>query len=266
MPYMNPMENWTLKFSELIIHEIQNHGFVSNIIIGERRRGKSIYVLKNFAKVYKVLTAEPDEECYKKALDCFIFGPDNLRKKIQYNTSHDIISEQWCIDDATVHFNPMMFFVNPYSYALLGGLFDTIGTATHCIALTCPKKKRLMPGLKNYDDYTTQITRAREGGYERHAKGVFWYTWPDQTSHWRVAYDDRYSCYVPDYIYLPYLEIRKKYLSVTNDLFTKLSEKLEREHEKRFSGLDMVKADIKNITSEINDEMTEIKEIGDGTI
>jgi hypothetical protein len=266
MPYMRPISEWTLQFANLILHEIPN-GFISNIIVGERRRGKSIYVLKCFAKVYKVLEPElTDEQCWDKAFECFIFGPKELRDRISYNTKHGIISPMWCIDDATVHFNPMTFFVNPFSYALLGGLFDTIGTATNCIALTCPKKKRLMQGLKSYDDYTTQISRAREGGYERHAKGVYWYTWPDGSSHWRQAYKDDYSCYAPDFIYTKYLEKRKMYLKITNDLFTQLSDKLESEHNKRFSGLDMAKQDIKEILSETSEELIEVRETGDGTV
>lgn len=266
MPYMRPIQEWTLQFSNLILHEINNTGFISNIIVGERRRGKSIYVLKSFAKVYKSLTSQADEECWKQALNCFLFGPEELRNRIRYNTQKDIVSPMWCLDDATVHFNPMTFFVNPFSYALLGGLFDTIGTVTNCIALTCPKKKRLMQGLKNYDDYTTQISRAREGGYERHAKGVFWYTWPDGSSHFRQAFKDDYSCYAPDFIYKPYLEKRKKYLKVTNDLFTLLSQKLEQEHSRRFSGLDTVKNEIKDINSEINAEIIDIEDHGEGTI
>lgn len=265
MTYVRPMIEWTLQFANLILHEIEHNGFISNIIVGERRRGKSMYVLKTFAKVYKVMEGLSDEDCWKRALDCFIFGPVDLRERIAHNTDKDEISHAWCLDDATVHFNPMTFFVNPFSYALLGGLFDTIGTATHCIALTCPKKKRLMQGLKNYDDYTTQISRAREGGYERHAKGVYWYTWPDGSSHWRQAFKDDYSCYAPEFIYKPYLEKRKKYLKVTNDLFTQLSNKLEQEHNKRFSGLDMVKEDTKNIISDINAELIDVKEHGEGT-
>jgi len=77
MPLMKNIDEWTLRFAQLILHEIPN-GFISNIIVGERRKGKSIYVLKNFAKVYKTLEGLPDEDCWFKALDCFIFGPDDL--------------------------------------------------------------------------------------------------------------------------------------------------------------------------------------------
>ena len=259
-----PIDTWTLRFSDLIIRQIPR-GFISNIVVGERRTGKSIYLLKTFAKVYKILEGLPDEECWFKALDCFIFGPDELTKKIFDNTNHDIISLCICIDDATVHFNPMIFFVNPYMYGLLGGIFDTIGTAVNCVALTCPKKKRLMSGLKNYDDYTTQIVKAEGGPYERLAKGVYWYTWPDGTAHWRRMYEDHYSCYAPEFIYKPYLEKRKKYLKITNDLFMQLQQKMHEDQKKKFPVLQTVKEDIDTMITETDFEIMSVKEEGDGT-
>jgi len=266
MPFINPISEWTLQFAKFILHEIPN-GFISNIIVAERRRGKSVYVMKNFAKVYKTLDPGlSDEECYFKAFNCFIFGPDELTNKVFKNTKEDIVDPCWCIDDATVHFNPMVFFMNPFQYALLGGIFDTIGTVVNCLALTCPKKKRLMGGLKSYDDFTTQIHKAREGGYERIAKCVFWYTWPDDSMHWRRAFVDNYSCYLPDYIYIPYLEKRKKYLKVTNDKFMFLQKRLEQNNFKRFSGLDVMKKDLEGMISDIGSEVVNVKEEGDGTV
>jgi hypothetical protein len=257
-----PIEDWTLRFPKLILRQIPR-GFISNIIVGERRTGKSIYILKCFAKVYKQLEGLSDEDCWFKALECFMFGPDELTKKIFYNTTHDIISPCLCIDDATVHFNPMIFFVNPYMYGLLGGIFDTIGTATNCVALTCPKKKRLMTGLKNYDDYTTQIVKSGEGDYERLAKGVYWYTWPDGTAHWRRMFEDHYSCYAPEFIYRPYLEKRKKYLKITNDLFMQLQEKMKMEQKKRFPSLPIVKDEINGLIAETDSELVAVEESKD---
>lgn len=254
-----PITEWDLRYSQLIIRQIPR-GFISNIIVGERRTGKSIYTLKCFSKVYKILEGLPDEDCWFKALDCFVFGPDELTSKVFYNTKHDIISPCWCIDDATVHFNPMIFFVNPYMYGLLGGIFDTIGTAVNSLTLTCPKKKRLMAGLKNYDDYTTQIVKSGEGDYERVAKGVHWYTWPDGTAHWRRIYEDHYSCYAPEFIYRPYLEKRKKYLKITNDLFMQLQQKMKEDQKKRFPSLDTDRHDIKELIDETDKEIIDTEE------
>ena len=192
MPYQKPIAEWDLKLSDMIIKEIPQ-GFISAIITGERRRGKSIYFLKVGAKVYKTLEGLPDEECWMKALDCIIFRPDDLTNKVFYNVEKDIISYMICLDDASVYFNPMLFFINPYQVSLLNGIFDTIGTVTNSLILTCPKKKRLMSGLKNYDDNTIHILKAREGGYERIARGVLWYTMPDDKQRYRKIFEDHYS-------------------------------------------------------------------------
>ena len=220
----------------MLLNEIPT-GFLSGIVTGERRKGKSIYVLKIMAKTFNTLEGLPDEECWKKALDCFIFSPDDVTSKVFYNIKHDIISPVWCLDDASVHFNPMLFFINPYQVSLLNGIFDTIGTVVNGIILTCPKKQRIMKGLKNYDDITVQIIKAREGGYERIARGTLWFTMPDQKQRFRKIFEDNYSCYAPDYIYKPYLEMRKKYLKEVNDLFMALKKKLDETRDKKKDSL-----------------------------
>jgi len=270
MPYQKPIEEWDLKFAELINKEIPS-GFISGIVTGERRKGKSIYVLKNIAKTYKVLEGLDDEECWKKALDCMIFGPDNLTEKVFSNIKHDVISPVLCLDDASVHFNPMLFFINPYQVSLLNGIFDTIGTVVNALVLTCPKKKRLMSGLKNYDDLTIHIIKAREGGYERIARGVLWYTMPDEHQRFRKLFEDHYSCYAPDYIYKPYLIERKKYLKQVNDLFIALKKKLDTDRGKKLGKLGLGGAinafdeEIGSVMVETEDELVAVEEDGDGT-
>jgi hypothetical protein len=268
MPYVKPITDWDLKFADLAIKEIPS-GFVSGIVTGERRKGKSIYVLKTTAKIYKTLEGLPDEECWKRALDCMIFGPDNLTAKVFYNVKHDIMSPVICLDDASVHFNPMLFFINPYQVSLLNGIFDTIGTVVNVLLLTCPKKVRLMKGLRNYDDITIHIIKAREGGYERIARGVLWYTMPDERQRFRKLFEDHYSCYAPDYIYIPYLELRKKYLKEVNDLFMALKNKLDETREKKktqlfgSSQVDTMLNDTKELIAETNDEILFTEENND---
>ena len=270
MPYQKPIAEWDLKFAELINKEIPS-GFISGTVTGERRKGKTMYVMKNIAKVYKTIEGLDDEECWKKAFECIIFGPDDLTNKVFYNIEHDIISPVICLDDASVHFNPMLFFINPYQVSLLNGIFDTIGTVVNALILTCPKKKRLMSGLKNYDDLTIHIIKAREGGYERMARGVLWYTMPDERQRFRKVFEDHYSCYIPDFIYKPYLEKRKKYLKEVNDLFMALKKKLdesrEKKKEKLFGGTQIndLLEETNEALSETDDEMVAVRELGDGT-
>lgn len=273
MPYQKPIAEWNLRFANLILNEIPQ-GFISGIITGERRRGKSIYTLKTMAKIYKTIENLPDEECWEKALDSMIFGPDNLTEKVFYNIKNDIISPVFCLDDASVHFNPMLFFINPYQVSLLNGIFDTIGTIVNGLILTCPKKARLMKGLKNYDDLTIHILKSRLGGYERIARGVLWYTMPDEKQRYKKIFEDNYSCYAPDFIYKPYLELRKKYLKEVNDLFMALKKKLDANREKKKNKLfgsnvdylvDSVIDESRSISDDTDREMREIEENGDGT-
>ena len=205
-----------------------------------------------------------------------IFSPDDVTSKVFYNIKHDVISPMWCLDDASVHFNPMLFFINPYQVSLLNGIFDTIGTVVNGLVLTCPKKQRLMKGLKNYDDITIHIIKSREGGYERIARGVLWYTMPDERQRFRKLFEDHYSCYAPDFIYKPYLEKRKHYLKEVNDLFMALKKNLDSTREKREkklfgspvnieSAVDEILRDTNNDLVETVREVEFVEESGDGT-
>jgi hypothetical protein len=224
------------------------------------------------AKVYSMTTELDDEACWKKALSSLIFGPDNLTEKVFYNVKHDVMDPVWCLDDASVHFNPMLFFINPYQVSLLNGIFDTIGTVTNCLLLTCPKKKRLMSGLKNYDDLTIHIIKAREGGYERIARGTLWYTMPDERQRFRKLFEDHYSCYIPNYIYKPYLVIRKNYLKQVNDLFMAMKKRIDSDREKRRdalgltktpSAIDVLKSEVSQMLNDTNSEMDSVEEVDD---
>ena len=267
MPYLKPIAEWDLKLSRLIHKEIPN-GFISAIITGERRKGKSIYAMKVIALLYYIMEGWNEEECWKKAFDCFIFGPDDLTEKVRHNTTHDLVSPVWCLDDTTVHFGTMLFFINPYQLQLLNGIFDTIGTAVNALLLTCPKKKRLMNALKNYDDNTIHIIKAREGGYERIARGILWYTMPDEKQRFRKIFEDHYSCYAPDYIYKPYLIKRKSYLKQQNDLLIQLMEKLKNKNvlqQDENEPLNSIQNEVNTQMYEINDELVDLEEHGNGT-
>ena len=268
MPYLKPINEWDLRLSKLIQKEIPN-GFLSAIITGERRKGKSIYAMKVIALLYYLLEGWGEEECWKKAFDCFIFGPDDLTAKVKHNTANDLISPVWCLDDTTVHFGTMLFFINPYQLQLLNGIFDTIGTAVNALILTCPKKKRLMNALKNYDDNTIHIIKAREGGYERIARGILWYTMPDERQRFRKIFEDHYSCYAPDYIYKPYLVKRKSYLKQQNELLIQLMDKLRNRNEIKAEKEHIatnLQNEVDNQLLEVNGELMDLEEHGERTI
>ena len=264
MPIYHPIKEWDLKFAEMAVKEIPN-GFVSTVIVGERRKGKSVYSLKNGAKLTYSLEGLADEECWKKALESVVFGPEDLSDRIFHNNEKDVVSPYWILDDATVHFNPILFFINPYLYSLLQGIFDTIGTAVNVLMLTCPKKQRLMKGLKTYDDITTHIIKAREGGYERIARGILWFTMPDDKQRYRKLFEDHFSCYAPDFIYKPYVEKRKKYLSEINAILRAYKDKLDVEKHRKMLSLNENIMATRRLIEQSDKEIEQVEEEGDGT-
>jgi len=174
-----------------------------------------------------------ERDAWLKALDCMIFTPKGLMDRVEYNIKKDIISPVWCIDDATVHFSSYLYFINLYEASLLNATFDTIRTVVSTLLLTCPKRRRLLAGLRHYDDYNIVIYK--DIGYQRKAVAIKWYSLPDGKQRFRKEFEDHFSCYIPNWIYKLYLDKRKKYLKEISDDLRKLKEKLEEKMKKRIA-------------------------------
>jgi len=146
---------WELQLGNRIIKKYPNK-FLGGIILAERGYGKSMYAYKTMAYVYYHLAKNEgnpisDTEAYKRALDSFIYTPDDFMDRIEYNIEHGIISPVWCLDDASVHFHSHLHLMNVYEYILLAGHFDTIRVVCTSLLITCPNKKRLFKPLREYD-------------------------------------------------------------------------------------------------------------------
>jgi len=226
------MSRWTDRWdlreaglgNALMSHYVHKR-FMSCITKAERGYGKSMYNLMSIAYVYYLL-GHDEEESWDKALSCFIFTPEQLITRIRDAINKDYLIPFLCIDDAAVHFNNKLWFINLYTATLLEATFDTIREAVTCLLINCPSKKRLMGSLKNYDDYETTIYIAKEGGYQRKAVCINWYSLPDGHRKYRKVWDDDFSCYVPDYVYNDkYHPMRRKYLKDITDELGRLSKK-----------------------------------------
>ena len=220
------MEDWDLKLAKRIVYKCKHKGFLSAITKAERGYGKSMYNLKIMAQVFYQLEGGSPEHCYKRALDCMVFTPDQFIERIESNIDKDVVSPVMCIDDATVHFNSYLYFINVYQTSLLNAAFDTIRTVVHGLLINCPDKSRLLPGLRHYDDY--EVTIYMEDGYQRRAVGIKWYSLPDGKRRFRKMFEDKFSCYIPDEYYNRYMMLRKKYLKDINDTLRDLRDKLEK--------------------------------------
>jgi len=213
--------------NSLISHH-QNKQFMSSVTKAERGYGKSMYNLQSIAYAYYHLGCD-EETAWKNALDCLIFTPQQLKERTRQAMNTDTIIPFLCIDDAAVHFNNKLWFINLYTATMLDAMFDTIREAVNCLLVNCPNKKRLMDSLKTYDDYEITIYIDAGGGYRRKAVCIKWYSLPDGHRKYSKQFDDQFSCYVPDWVYALYRPIRKKYLG---DITDKLDE-LELRHEEK---------------------------------
>lgn len=222
-------EIWDLKQASLgntILAMLKWAGFMSAITKAERGYGKSMYNLLSMAYAYYHCTRCNETEAWNKALDNMIFTPDTLLSRIEQNIADDEISLVWCIDDATVHFSSYLYFINLYRASLLNAAFDTMRTVVSAVLINCPVKQRLLAGLRQYDDY--EITIYKDCNYQRKAVGIKWYSLPDGHRKFRKIFEDRFSCYVPDWVYEKYMGMRKKYLKEISQELKELQDKLQK--------------------------------------
>jgi len=220
-------DRWDLKEAGLgnaLLSHYINKRFMSVITKAERGYGKSMYNLMSIAYVYYHL-GKTESEAWDNALNCFIFTPEQLQTRVHDAIKDDIIIPFLCIDDAAVHFNNKLWFVNLYTSMMLDALFDTIREAVTCLLINAPSKKRLMGSLRNYDDFETTIYIGDNGGYTRKAVCINWYSLPDGHRKYRKVWDDEFSCFVPNWVYEKYRPMRRKYLSDVTDKLDELSKK-----------------------------------------
>jgi len=224
----NEVANFDLRLAETII-SCHPDGFIGAIIEGERGYGKSMYALKVMAQVYLNLENLDENDAWQKALDSMLFSMADVIKNISSNIHNDVVTPVWCLDDATVHFCSYKFFTHLHEVILVHGLFDTLRTAVSGLLLTCPKRSLLLKALRNYDDFTIQISKLPGGnGYRRVAKGVKWYSLPSGKRRFKKLFEDHYNCYVPDWIYAKYMAKRKYYLETINlEMENLIREKIE---------------------------------------
>jgi len=225
MNYKN-LKDWNSGLVHRIIKRHPN-GFIGGVIQGERGKGKSMYAYKVMAKTYMELEGFTSEsEAYAMALNHMIFSPRDLIELIKNNIKNDYITPVICLDDATVHFSSYKFFVDLYEVILLKGMFDTIRTALTGLLMTCPSRRLLLSFLRDYDDFKISILTTDSGYWQRIARCYQFNWYPDDRKYKVIVpFQDKYSCYVPDEYFDPYMDKRKKYLEFINNRMEKLMEK-----------------------------------------
>jgi len=249
VPTYKRITDWNSGSVNKILRGFPN-GFTGFVVQGERGLGKSMYAYKVMAKTYlqlgwyrsmktgEKIPVENELDAYKAALEYMIFSPDDLINLVEYNIEKHYITPVLCLDDATVHFNSYMFFIDLHTVILLKGLFDTIRTVLSGLIMTCPKRRNLLSFLRDYDDYKLEIKKAPSNvKTDRYARCYQFNWYPDDKKYKvTVPFQDKYSCWVPDKSVYPdwspydkYMEKREMYLKLINDKLKEIrAEKLKR--------------------------------------
>jgi hypothetical protein len=248
-PRYKKIYDWHSGTVDTILRRHPN-GFAGYVVQGERGMGKSMYAYKVMAKTYlqlgkyrsfetgEIIPVENELDAYKASLEYMIFSPDDLINLIEYNIQNDYITPVLCLDDATVHFNSYMFFVDLHTVILLKGLFDTIRTVLSGLLMTCPKRRNLLSFLRDYDDYKIEIKKAQTGYNDRLARCYQFNWYPDDRKYRvQIPFQDKYSCWVPDTRIYPewgpyeeYMKKRKSYLEVINDKLKLMRSEKKKRH------------------------------------
>jgi len=187
------------------------NGFVGAIVEGKRAVGKSAYAIKVMKEVYQTIYDCDDEQGYRLALDHIIFSMDDIVKTLSESRRKNEMIPVVCWDDAGVHGSNLQWFINMKGVQELKAITDTVRSAVTGMILTCPDREGLAKMLRGYNDYMVTISKT-EGVYERSARGYNVYKLPSGMKRIYRNFDDRYSCYLPKWVYDKYMKTRHRYL------------------------------------------------------
>jgi hypothetical protein len=187
------------------------NGFVGAVVEGKRAIGKSSYCIKVMKEVYQNLYDCGDNEAYQLALDHILFDMDDVVRTLHEARQKDSMIPVVTWDDAGVHGSNLQWFINMRGVQELKSITDTVRTAVTGLLLNCPDREGLAKVLRGYNDFLVTITKI-DTPYLRSARGYNVYKLPSGMKRIYRNFDDRYSCYLPNWVYDKYMEQRNRYL------------------------------------------------------
>jgi len=194
---------------------VKNHpnGFIGALVEGKRGVGKSSYCIKVMKEIYQTLLSCDDTTAYQYALKHILFDMDDIIRILREARNQNEVLPVVCWDDAGVHGSNLQWFINMRGIQELKSVMDTVRTAVTGLLLNCPDREGLAKVLRGYDDYLVSIIKVNPP-YERSARGYNIYKLPSGTRRVYRNFEDRYSCYLPNWVYKEYMLERMKYLDV----------------------------------------------------
>lgn len=203
------------------------NGFTGAVIEGRRAIGKSSYAIKVMKEVYKTLENCSDKKAYTLALEHTLFSLKDIVDTLSEARTKDQMIPVVTWDDAGVHGSSMQYFINLKGVQQMKAITDTVRSATSGLLLTTPDREGLLKILRGYNDYLVTITKLN-GFYARSARGYNVYKLPSGMKRVYRNFDDKYSCYLPKWVYDIYQKQRNSYLDEALEAITNMKKKVGR--------------------------------------
>ena len=181
--------------------------FFSITVTGRRSIGKTSYSLIA-AKEFYIERGETENNAWRMALDSLKFSIKDVIDYLEDARTKKIKKPILVWDDVRVHASGTQYHLNMKRVARLASLMDVIRTCVSNVILTCPSSSGLLGVFKTYDDHFAKIHYSEKCGYHRIALGYVWSTIPSGKRLVYSQYKDRYSCYLPTWVYNKYMASR----------------------------------------------------------
>lgn len=215
----------SLGLARIICRAYRFDDFILVIIYGPLRMGKSAYAMKIMGQVYEYFFGEP-------------LSPDLITQYMGFHPA-DVVDQWMEIDkripmyvwDDAGYWLYSMDWNNPLLKAIQK-YFNVIGTDMNCLMLTTPDPTWILSKLVNMPGTLRGQVMKRDGSnisdapsklYARRCRGYKPYRAPDlKKTGVNVAWDDDFSCRIPDDIYNFYQPMRKGYAMLAKQTIRKV--------------------------------------------
>jgi len=181
--------------------------FFSITVTGRRSIGKTAYSLIA-SKNFYVERGATENQAWNMALDSLKFSINDVIDFLEDARNKKIKKPILIWDDVRVHASGTQYHLNMKRVAKLASLMDVIRTCVSNVILTCPSSSGLLGVFKTYDDHFAKIHYSEKGGYHRIALGYVWSTIPSGKRLVYSQFRDKYSCYLPTWVYKKYMDSR----------------------------------------------------------
>jgi len=223
-PSYKTLRNWEPGLAPLIVERHPRtpddpSGFISRVVCGKPGYGKSMYAYKIGAKIFYIFDGcsrdEDEEECYKQALDCIVYRPDDLFTRIKVQRKKASPMLLLIIDDGSVHMGRALFDQDRKTYRRLQGTVPTLREDVTGRIITTPKTNLLAKSFREFIDDKCEIKLASAFKENRRfANHYFRRFFPDDHNYrMQLPFRDKFSNLCPQPFYGWYLEKKRKALN-----------------------------------------------------